>query len=139
MFLSGFGAVACMQRSIRNLGDRSTSSKGGRSSQLAEGIPMGGQESDPLIVLRGGRTGHMGKRWAGWLPEQSTRPDEYDCLVSKLAFDTVSRALFKLSLRDHPEEPFAVVPHAGIWEGAARRRAVLPLCLGVGRQPCLRR
>ena len=92
----------------------------GRSRQLKEGALMGGQESDPLIVLRGGRADHMGKRRAGWLPGQSTHPGENDCLASKLAFDVVSRTLSKLLLRDHPEEPCAGKPHAGICEGAAR-------------------
>ena len=77
---------------------------------------MGGQESDPLIVLGDGKAVHMGKRWAGRLPEHSTHQDEKDCLVQS----SMSRSLLELLLRDRPEEPYAEKPHVGICEGAAR-------------------
>ena len=70
--LSGFEAVACMERSELELGRPARLPARGRISQLTEGDPTGGQESDPLIVLRDGRAVHMGKRRAGGTIEQRT-------------------------------------------------------------------
>lgn len=64
--LPGSESVACNERSVRNLGDPSTSSdieqyRRGRTYQPQEERLMGGRESDHLIVLRDGRTVHTGK------------------------------------------------------------------------------
>ena len=78
-------------------------------------------KSDPFIVLRDGRTDHMGKGRAEQSTEQSTHAKGRN--VPK---KSVSSTLLELTLRDCSEEPCAGKPHAGICEGAARQRAVLP-------------
>ena len=73
---SGFEAVACDQRSDHEPGRPARLPARGRTSQLTEGGPTGGQESDPLVVLRDGRAVHTGKRRAGWTIEQRTHVSE---------------------------------------------------------------
>ena len=107
--LPGFEAVACIQRSDRELGRPVCLPVRGRIRQLTEGDPMGGQESDPLIVLGDGRADHMGKRWAGRISWQSTH------VVGRIVpLQSVSRSLPSLLLRVLPEEPYAGKPHVGI-------------------------
>jgi len=78
-------------------------------------------KSDSSIVLRDGRTDHMGKERAEQSSEQSTHAKG-----KNVPTKSVSSTLLELILRDCSEEPCAEKPHAGICEGAARQRAVLP-------------
>src|SRR6056297_2045877 len=91
--------------------------------QLKEGASAGVEKSDPPIVVRDGRTDHTAKGRAGEQREQSTH-------VGKRLFSvSVSSSLLALGRRighfvadrfpcaRFPEEPGAVIPHAGISEG----------------------
>jgi len=73
---SGFEAVACMKRSELELGRPARLPAGVGAPNYRKGVSMGGQESDPLIVLRDGKAVHMGKRWAGRNIEQRTHVSE---------------------------------------------------------------
>ena len=73
-----------------NLGDLSASPCRSRACQLTEGGPMGGQESDPLIVLRDGRAVHVGKRRAGWIIEQRTHVSELNARSSRVTLPALS-------------------------------------------------
>jgi hypothetical protein len=60
--LPGSECVVWQKRGIRNLGDPISSSEHrGKVGQRYEGDLMGDRESDYFIVLRDGRTDHMGK------------------------------------------------------------------------------
>ena len=139
----GSVAVARMYGSCINLGGLSASFLEGGSCQLTEGGPVGGQESDPSIVVRDGRAVHMAKDRAERITEHSTQAKALSAPCSRLP-----RTLFDLticgscckSLRVRSEEPCAgrseakmdfrrkprrgerseSKPHAGICEGAAR-------------------
>ena len=78
-------------------------------------------KSDSSIVLRDGRTDHMGKGRAEQSSEQSTHAEGRN-----VPHKSVSSTLLELILRDCSEEPCAGKPHAGICEGAAWKQAVLP-------------
>ena len=79
----GYVAVACIKRSVYELGRPARLPAKGSDSQLTEGITMGikWQESDLFIVLRDGKTDHMGKEQTVRLSEHSTHPIENACLV----------------------------------------------------------
>jgi len=66
----------------------------------------------------------MGKEQTGRLSEQSTHAKK----GKQVPVKSVSSTLLELKekLRDLSEEPYAVVPHVGICEGASRQRLVLP-------------
>ena len=81
------------------------------------------RESDPPIVVRDGNTGHTAKEWAGRHREQSThfqdtitpgKKCQAPCLHRER---TPARVLELVPIARHPEEPGAVIPHAGICEG----------------------
>jgi hypothetical protein len=77
-------------------------------------------KSDPSIVARDGRAVHMAKGWA--LSDQSSANNagnacpRFHCQVSYAKFLSGTPVL-RASVN---EEPYAVVPHVGICEGAAR-------------------
>ena len=139
--------VACVKRSVKM--DRSSKS-GTLNSGGPESAPAGVErhptasrdqpiedviwtlrESDPLIVVRDGNTGHRAKERAGRQRKQSTHrgPCRSRQTVSRslLALGTSSgtlcRSWFQARL---PEEPGAVIPHAGICEGGVGQLASLP-------------
>ena len=91
--------------------------------QPKEGIAKGAQESDPPIVVSDGSTGHTAKGRAGKQRKQSTHHG------TRLLPTTVSSSLLAkgtgfwhfvsalVPCARFPEEPGAVIPHAGICEG----------------------
>ena len=92
----------------------------------------GAEESDPPIVVRDGRAGHMAKGWAERQREHSTHlggrllPVQVSStLLAMAAGIRFDEADAKPSAR-LSEEPGAGKPHAGICEGGARQRASLP-------------
>ncbi len=84
------------------------------------------QESDSSIVLRDGRTDHMGKGRAGQSSEQSTHAKGTIVPKKSVSSTLLEPRELTTPLRDCSEEPCAEKPHAGICEGAVRQRAVLP-------------
>ena len=81
------------------------------------------RESDPPIVVRDGNTGHTTKGWAGRQRKQSTHLRTRILLVEGVKLPAcigngfwhpVSQLVPFARL---PEEPGAVIPHAGICEG----------------------
>ena len=81
------------------------------------------RESDPPIVVRDGNTGHTAKEWAGRQRKQRTHHG------TRILPNTVSSSLLAkgtgfwhfvsalVPCARFPEEPGAVIPHAGICEG----------------------
>ena len=92
--LPGFEVVACMQRSVIELGRPVRLLDRGRLGQL-NGDPSNGlikrQESDPLIVLGDGNADHMGKRRAGGTIEQSTHDPELLTRTNRVKLPAQSR------------------------------------------------
>jgi len=113
--------------SALNSGDPFSLPPGNRrdiGSQLQGDVDGGIRESDPLIVVRDGSTGHAAEGRAGKQREQSTHHG------TRTLPDTVSSSLLAMGIgvwhhvpalvpcARFPEEPGAVIPHAGICEGA---------------------
>jgi hypothetical protein len=99
--------------------------------------PQGGanrtfRESDPPIVVRDGSTGHMAKERAGEQREQrnlrGTRILPVTVSNSLLAKGNGDGRLVLSPLHSarFPEEPGAVIPHAGICEGGTGQPVSLP-------------
>ena len=92
-------------------------------SQRTGDADTGIRESDPPIVVRDGNTGHAAKERAGMQRKQSTHHG------TRLLPNTVSSSLLAkgtgfwhfvsalVPCARFPEEPGAVIPHAGICEG----------------------
>jgi len=83
------------------------------------------RESDPPIVVRDGNTGHTAKERAGRQRKQRTHfqdtitPDK-ECQAPCLHRErTPARVPELVPIARLPEEPGAVIPHAGICEGGA--------------------
>jgi hypothetical protein len=83
------------------------------------------RESDPLVVVRDGYTGHAAKERAGRQRKQSTHlrtrcsPDQgvkLPACIGNRFWHPVPELVPRARL---PEEPGAVIPHAGICEGGA--------------------
>ena len=81
--------------------------------QPQEGSANGAQESDLPIVVRDGNTDHTAKDQAGMQSEQSTHAKG-------------TNALIEVPPARVPEEPGAVIPHAGICEGGVGQPTSLP-------------
>jgi hypothetical protein len=142
--------VACRQRSALELGTAALGLATGGCPQPKGEALAEGQPADRSVVVGDGRADHMAKGPAVEQREHSTHAG-----TRTIPNQIVSRSLFALSdnatwvgqgLVSAPtpaqvhgvltfvaasiarsiEEPGAVIPHAGICEGAARQRAVLP-------------
>ena len=89
------------------------------------------RESDPLIVVRDGNTGHKAKGRAGSNASKALTSGHVDlgkrcqapCLHWKLFLALCVGSGFICAL---PEEPGAVIPHAGICEGGVGQPTSLP-------------
>ena len=138
--------VACVKRSgkMNRFCKVGTLNSGGPESAPAEAarrpMAIGDQpqedvtwtfrESDPPIVVRDGNAGHKAKEWAG---KQRKHSPHYGIRILP---NTVSRFLLAkgsgcwhsvsvpVPRARFPEEPGAVVPHAGICEGGHRATGV---------------
>jgi len=81
------------------------------------------RESDPPIVVRDGNTGHTAKERAGRQRKQSTHSQDTitpgkECQAPCLHREpTQARVPELVPFARLPEEPGAVIPHAGICEG----------------------
>ena len=131
--------VACVERSVRmnrfykvgtlNSGgpgsDPSTAERRSEaiSDQPQEDANRTFRESDPPIVVRDGNAGHRAKEWAGSNASTGTTAGhEYSRLYGvKLPACIGSRFWHSVPAlvpcARFPEEPGAVIPHAGICEG----------------------
>jgi len=101
-------------------------------SQRTGDADAGIRESDPLIVVRDGSPGHTAKERAGKQRKQSTYHG------TRLLPTTVSSSLLAkgtgfrhfvsalVPCAPFPEEPGAVIPHAGICEGGTGQPVSLP-------------
>ena len=93
--------------------------------QRQEDVMWTFRESDPLIVVRDGNTGHRAKGRAGRQRKQSTHLRTRillangvklpACIGNRPCHPVMDLVLFAR----FPEEPGAVIPHAGICEGGA--------------------
>jgi len=111
--LSGFEAVAWIQRSVLELGRSQGSRTAGMCNQLKGGAQMAEGKSDPLILLRDGRTDHMGKERT----EQSTEQSTHALWGRNVPNRSVSSTLLKL--REKAErEPFEPLSAARLLRGA---------------------
>ena len=100
--------------------------------QPQEDVTWTFRESDPPIVVRDGNAGHKAKEWAG---KQRKHSPHYGIRILP---NTVSRFLLAkgsgcwhsvsvpVPRARFPEEPGAVVPHAGICEGGTGQPVSLP-------------
>ncbi len=98
----------------------------GIDDQLTGGANVYGEESDPPIVVRDGKTDYMAKEWAERQRKQSTHRGR------RLLPIPVSSTLLAMGANiwfngsdarpnaRHSEEPCAGKPHAGICEGGTR-------------------
>ena len=93
------------------------------------------RESDPLTVVRDGNTGHTAKGWAGRQRKHSTdlrtrlllaKGVKLPACMGNKSWHSVPELVPFARL---PEEPGAVIPHAGICEGG----------VGSNRRPYLNR
>ena len=98
----------------------------GSVTQLNEECMLRLGESDPFIVVGDGRTDHRAKGRAQLHLCSANNlgrvGSHFSCQESYINISTEIN-LLKAS---NCEEPYAVVPHVGICEGAVRQRAVLP-------------
>jgi hypothetical protein len=84
------------------------------------------RESDPPIVVRDGSTGHTAKGWAGGQRKQRYLHGTRLLPVYGVKLPACNGNRFWHSVSELvpsarlPEEPGAVIPHAGICEGGAR-------------------
>ena len=91
--------------------------------QLHEGSAKGARDSDPPIVVRDGNTGHTAKGRAGRQREQSTNLRTRLLLAKGVKLPACNGNGFRNPVPElvprarFPEEPGAVIPHAGICEG----------------------
>jgi hypothetical protein len=123
-FHRGMSLWRVSREASTNLGDLCAPSIIGRYHQLNEGKLLSNQESDSSIVVRDGRADHMAKGWAEWITEHSTQAEDLLAPHFKLVTHPVQTENLRLTCREllrvQSEEPYAVVPHVGICEGAAR-------------------
>ena len=98
-------------------------SKRGRMNQQTEGHPKGIKEVGvrSVIVLRDGKTDHMGKELTSRLKVQGAHVKR----GKQILYKRVSSTLLELKLRNRSEEPYAGKPHVGICKGISRKRLVL--------------
>ncbi len=96
---------------------------GGRPDQLKEGRAASSEESDPSIVVRGGRTDHTAKGWAEGQREHRTDPG-IRMIPPRVSSSLLAFGVRILSIGKDAgpatrlsEEPCAGKPHAGICEG----------------------
>ncbi len=93
------------------------------------------RESDPPIVVRDGNTGHTAKGRAGRQRKQSTHLRTRILLVKGVKLPACIGSGFRHTVSESvpcarlPEEPGAVVPHAGICEGGTGQPVSLPQSL----------
>jgi hypothetical protein len=90
--------------------------------QPTEGAIRMLRESDPLIVVRDGKAGHKAKEWAGCNASTAhttghVDPDEGVTLPACIGGRFRHSVRELVSCARIPEEPGAVIPHAGICEG----------------------
>ena len=101
-------------------------------SQRTGDADAGIRESDPPIVVRDGNTGHTAKGWAGRQRKQSTDLRIRIFLAKGVKLPACIGNKFWHSVAElvpfarFPEEPGAVIPHAGICEGGVGQPASLP-------------
>jgi hypothetical protein len=118
--------VACLQRSALELGTAALGSTASTGPQPQEEAAAEGQPADRSVVVGDGRAAHMAKG-----PAMEQREHRTHAGTRTTPHQSVSRALLALSGRAEltppimsiarsVDEPGAVIPHAGICEGAAR-------------------
>ena len=114
--------VACLQRSVLELGTAVPGQATGPCPQAKQEAAVGEQLSDGPIVVGDGRADHMAKGSAGLQRMQrtyaGTRNSPKLCVSSYL--QAMSGTANAISIARNPDEPGAVIPHAGISEGVAR-------------------